>query len=391
MAALKKSSPDQPKTDELKSAHKFWVEHETRRRILQASYVLDTHQAALFEQLPALIQAPLSRVGATEGKTDMPFPCDDVLWESSPIEEWLVHAKAFAPQTLPEATEAALSDTSEKFDAFQTSLVLSHILVNKKQTAFFEQQTKLFMEHIEKFTTPPSCARSLFSCHALLTAHYTPVRHLLSVSGETWLFNKKLEQEAAFHLAKTQLREWTQSGSAKRALWHATEVLRRAFAEPTTYQDSPSNMTGGNKPAELAGDDLCMLHEKWAIYVSALVCWACGFDAANAASGMGLPLAAPTMSRGSFSSASSSSGIATPVQLIEPSDAEADMWEFLSAMQPGRWEDFGEVDAAAKSRTNGLIECVRTQKMRGPLGGLLNEAERVLFKLVEGRSRLSHF
>ena len=389
MAALKKSSSDQPKPDELKSAHKFWVEHETRRRILQASYVLDTHQAALFEQLPALIQAPLSRPGATDGKTDMPFPCDDVLWESSPLEEWLIHAKAFESQTLPAITEIALSDAPKKsLDAFQSSLVLSYVLVNKKQTAVFEEQTRVFRENITGFTTPLSRARSLFSCHALLTAHYTPVQHLLSVSGETWLFNKKLEQEAAFQLAKTQLREWTFSDRARRAVWHASEVLRRAFAQPSTPQETPTREVDGPRIADAGGDNLCMLHEKWAIYVAVLVCWAYGFDASNTAPG------AATISRGSVSSTSSSSaksGRGTPIQLIEPSDAESERWDYLHATEVETWEDIGRIEPAVTGRTQGLIECVRTKKMKGALGGLLNEAERVLFKLVEGRSQMSSF
>lgn len=34
--------PPNPSHDALQKAHRFWVEHETRRRVLQAAFILDT-------------------------------------------------------------------------------------------------------------------------------------------------------------------------------------------------------------------------------------------------------------------------------------------------------------------------------------------------------------
>lgn len=78
---------------------------------------------------------------------------------------------------------------------------------------------------------------------------------------------------------------------------------------------------------------------------------------------------------------------------MDAADADAEMRDYLRATRVASAEQLKTLDANIIGRTHGLLESVRVRKIaNGPGGGgLLNEAERVLYRLVEGRSRLSHF
>ena len=67
------------------------------------------------------------------------------------------------------------------------------------------------------------------------------------------------------------------------------------------------------------------------------------------------------------------------------------MREFLKATDVETPEDILGIDPQVLGRMHGLLEVIRVNKIGPLLGGLMNEAERVLYRLVEGRSRLSHF
>jgi hypothetical protein len=99
------------KPDSLRKAHKFWVEHETRRRVLQATSILDIQQSIMFEQPSVLLQsaAGVAKSGLRKSEmTDLPFPCGTDLWESWQMQEWYDRAKAYEPLTLSSATERAI-------------------------------------------------------------------------------------------------------------------------------------------------------------------------------------------------------------------------------------------------------------------------------------------
>jgi hypothetical protein len=74
-----------------------------------------------------------------------------------------------------------------------------------------------------------------------------------------------------------------------------------------------------------------------------------------------------------------------------PISAQRDSDKYLNAMDVENAELYDGVDDAEKGRTRGLLEWVRRNVVKGEGGGLLNEAEGVLLRLVEGRSRLVRF
>lgn len=67
------------------------------------------------------------------------------------------------------------------------------------------------------------------------------------------------------------------------------------------------------------------------------------------------------------------------------------MRDYLQTTNVESADDVLRLDPAVFANTHGLLEIVRLQEIVLFLGGLMNEAERVLYRLVEGRSRLSHF
>lgn len=100
------------------------------------------------------------------------------------------------------------------------------------------------------------------------------------------------------------------------------------------------------------------------MYLAALVCWAYGF-------------------------ASYPSDPSRPIpDAITAEVAEAQAWEYLSAMNVEGWVAIPQV--SIRWQTRGVLECVRA-RMVGPLGGLLNQAEDVLTQLVEDKSRYWEF
>ncbi|KAL9617787.1 MAG: hypothetical protein Q9160_007441 [Pyrenula sp. 1 TL-2023] len=395
LALLRSSKENSP--EKLKAAHVFWVERETRRRILHACFILDTHQSALFEQPPVIGRRPPPKISTTKISTttlanEPPFPCDADLWDTSPIEQWIAKARHHVAESLPAAIKRTVSpyESTSPYSTFQSKLMLSHLIADIAQSPGTDNTEGAIDVLGQRLCNLPD---AVFSYHAIFCARNTPVRNLLAVSGETWRFGKKLENEADFRDAKSNLRRWVESGDKpKRAVWHATQLLRLAFGS-AIQQRSP---------------ELSMLYEQWALYLACLVCWAWGFDASthrspqpsdNASLSVIPPLsnntsaiisAAVERPAGSARSSATGAGAAHP-PLLDPTTAEGEMYDYLDAMNVERWHHLDRNSVNATGRFHGLLEIVRTRKLMANIGELLNEAERVLYRLVEGRSTLVHF
>jgi hypothetical protein len=365
-------------SEDLANAHKFWTERETRRRILQASFILDTQQAALFEQQPAMSSI---QIKTQDIKSEMPFPCEDELWESSPIEDWVNKATKFDNIDLSTAAHQALSDTPPQVDVFSSRLILSHIATAPGDQNNGQEAIAILQRNLNRHGSP----FTQFSFHALLTARSTPVRQLLMVSGETWLFGKKVDSETDFLNALQGLRQWVDDTTrCLKALWHATSLLRIAFDTSTRPTFDPDHPTYNDRR-------LNMLQEEWSIYLAALVCWAVGFDASQNSPSPGIYSSAVSTRSDAFSHSSSSSGLSVATAhppLLDPADADEEMRTYLNATDVASPEDLAILDIGILGRTDGLLEAIRTRRLGGPMGELLNEAERVLYRLVEAKSRI---
>ena len=376
LAVFRTLRPEHSK-EELTKAHKFWVDHETRRRVLQAFSILDMQQTSLFEQPATIMQHGRTRLSTEVARATMSLPCSQDLWESSPVDDWKTLA---TEQQQFESSNASLQlDDESKLDYFQSQALLQSDPAPLQQF-HFDSDSHL-LSSIKEGTDRKSME---FNRHAMTLAKCTPLRSLLLVSGESWIFGKKLESEQDFQTARTDLRNWVSMGNGSlTALWHATALLRSQITfsgDDTTTADFHATFPKTQ-----------MLHEPWCIYLAALVCWAHGLypsishNASGAASRAASVMSAPTSSH---SAASSSSGHPS---LMDSTDAAQGAHAYLQATDVATPGDLAQLEPASLGKMYGLIELVRMQKILPLLGGLMNEAERVLFRLVEGRSTFPHF
>ncbi|KAL8782219.1 MAG: hypothetical protein Q9213_005585 [Squamulea squamosa] len=313
---------------ELQVAYQQWVEHEIRRRILVAMFILDTQHSHLLQRQPSY------RGILAEDGLDLPFPTFADTWNCPDILTWrnlITSHKAFS-----------LSDLGPNLpvlDAFQSSLLTCYQIHGFRLSSdptrhdLIYQPPKSLVQH------------TMRTNHALALSSHIPLHALLITASESWLFGTKVTDEHEWRESKATLRGWITSKNAMKAMWHATQLLRMTF-----QSRSP--------PLQHEADAGGYLHDLWCLYVAALVCWAFGYGTTDAK--------------------------AQPELLTD--NAEVLTAEYLSAMAVGNWMDIRSVAAICLGSTRGLLEWVRLQIGDVGMGGLLNGAEDVLFRLVEGET-----
>ncbi len=399
--AVLKGSSKSPSTAELQQAHSFWVNRETRRRLLLGAFILDTQQAVFFDQQPVLFPRWPKEAFAANTST-LPFPCDDELWACGSIEEWAELAASRKQMHLSAAADLVIHGDADLLDVFRSGLIVAFLSTHPSlSNTDAEAGLAACRENLSRYGTPREHIHTEFDIHAHIALQNTPIRSLLTVSGESWLFGKKLENEHDFHAAKTRLREWVASEKAELALWHASHLLRLAFTVecPDGVLEQSPDKIAGSQDREL---HTSMLHEQWCIYISALICWACAFDETHSDPSVADPATLytataieepPLSGTTTTTTLTTSSASATGYPLLmDPLAAAADLQHFLQTTDTHAMSDLRAALASVRGQpVRGLLEAVRTRKIEGPLGGLLSEATAVLHRLVEGRSRLSSF
>ncbi|KAK2861218.1 hypothetical protein FQN49_004429 [Arthroderma sp. PD_2] len=353
--------------DVITRAHKFWVEHETRRRVLQAMFILDVHQSTLFQQ-------PLSFFKPVPG--DLPMPCTSDLWECTDLTAWADCAiKSEKSTTIATASFSLVPDA----DLFQSSLIMSYEILSHGEGS------------MENLRARHPCLHLLH--HGLLAAQHSPLQALITVSNESWLFNRKVTDEAQFMAAKETLKAWVADTDAvKLAVWHAVRVLQCAldaqkaihrplpvalppFITPQAEGLQPPNVntfvsdsvpqaspfdTIPRPPLRTLPGPFTMLQANWAVYISTLICWAYGFGAPE----------------------NSPSDHTMPHSYLTPADLYIST---LLSLAPS-WSDLtnDNIPTHIRRGTNGLLQNIRELIIfEGPSGGLLNEGELVLARLME--------
>lgn len=147
--------------------------------------------------------------------------------------------------------------------------------------------------------------QSRFLHHALLALSSTPIIPLLTITGDTWLFQRKITERSVYIDAKVMLRAWIEgrdsvafreggmgkkrrragsvlgagagsreeSGNGEKkvgiAMWNAIRCLGVAMELELEIETEGAGAGG-------------MFYLPWCVYVCCLICWAYGFDAANA-------------------------------------------------------------------------------------------------------------
>lgn len=257
--AVFKTLKDHRTEAELTTAHKFWLENEARRRIFHACNVLDAQQVALFGQRPTIVtHNNIPRV-LPESRGGVDLPCQESLWNASPVEAWASKAAASTPVSVQTARANYDHASVEDYSFFQ------HQIINS-QGGELHRCT-------DEVPSPPlsnvQISKTRFNYHVFQMTRYLPVRQILIVAGESWLLGKKVEYEADYIQARRIIREWLNLATTKtpdnrdancvRAYWHALKVLR-LLVDPFDLQSRWRTTH--------------LLHEDWSVYLATLVCWA---------------------------------------------------------------------------------------------------------------------
>lgn len=239
---------------------------------------------------------------------------------------------------------SSLGNTIPPLDPFQSS-VLTYYRIHCLQYSGNPGQ-----HDIDLHPTKSNVLAMTLTHYALSVITYTPLHALIITASESWLFGTKITDEAVWQQAKTTLRQWVTSDAALKAVWYAIRLLKLALQKPNQPQQHMEGMGS--------------MHDLWCLYAAALVCWAVGYSTDP---GMEIQ------------------------QEWRPEDAEMLAANYLSAMNMSTWQDLWEASEVTKRSTRGLLECVRVRIGEVGMGGLLDGAEDVLFRLVEGESQMVKF
>ncbi|KAL8898720.1 MAG: hypothetical protein Q9207_006560 [Kuettlingeria erythrocarpa] len=318
---------------QLHAACTRWIDLEARRRILAAAFVIDTQHSHLLQQPP-------SYTGSLgEEGSDLPFPNSAKAWNCASLLTW--RDLVISEQHL---SASSLDFNLSSLDPFQSSVLTCY------QLHCLQSSADLIQRDIILHPTKSHFIATTLTHHALSLSSYTPLHALIMAASESWLFGTKITEETVWQQAKTTLRDWVAGDAAKKAVWHATHALRLVFLDQSQQQQQVDG--NGN------------LHDLWCLYIAVLVCWAFGY------------------------------GTAVDVETRNEYPAEnAEMLarNYLGAMDVPMWDCVLGVPEWSRRNTRGLLECVRVRMGEMDMGGLLNGAEDVLFRLVEGNGETVKF
>ncbi|KAI4234102.1 MAG: hypothetical protein L6R40_006867 [Gallowayella cf. fulva] len=249
-ASLHQTLPPPSAPAHLEAVYSRWVEHEIRRRILVAMFVLDTQHSHLFQR-----QSSYSGNLTKEDGLDLPFPTSTEIWNCPDVPTWrelIASHEAFSINTL-----GPNHHHHPPLDPFQSSL-LTCCHVHRSRLSGTPTQYDLVYQPSKSHVHHAAAARTH---HSLSMSTHAPLHALLITASESWLFGTKITDEAIWYRSKATLRKWVTGPGALKAVWHATRLLRLAIIK---RDDSA--------PSREADDQggCYYLHDPWCLYVAAL-------------------------------------------------------------------------------------------------------------------------
>ncbi|KAI1207142.1 uncharacterized protein F4807DRAFT_462874 [Annulohypoxylon truncatum] len=249
-----------------------WISNESRRRLLAACFVLDVH-ASVYYQQHLMKPFPMS----TTPSIPLIRPTED-LWAAQSSESWEVLLESWSTNTEP--TNLSGETTAEQVaDApylDQTVFLASEALRLPKRPSpsILDLKAEVDETSTERITRlfPGSSVGNTY-----LALHFTPLHDLLAVSGETWLFTKKVATSQVFQQHKRRLQHWCNTLHAGVAVRFAAKALL-AFVDCSNH--NVLNATVISNLEEEEGRDgswhMLDISDYWGMYVCALICWALG-------------------------------------------------------------------------------------------------------------------
>ncbi|KAJ8122380.1 hypothetical protein ONZ43_g1409 [Nemania bipapillata] len=245
-----------------------WIMTESRRRLLAACFVLDAHTSMYHEHfvLPHFFTLT-PRIPLTKPS--------QYLWQAQDLGAWegLINSDQSQLNTAFLDDEEITSERVNMAPPLDRAVYLaSEALSLPRRTApsTIDLTTDLNLDATKRICSlfPGSLVANTY-----LALHYTPLRDLLAVSGDSWLFSRKLLDPEDFNQRRTNVRTWSSSVHAGVASTFAAKALLVFFDTKDNIPGAP-NLTGrGEQGGERGTTDMS---DYWALYVCALICWSLG-------------------------------------------------------------------------------------------------------------------
>ncbi|KAK4229429.1 hypothetical protein QBC38DRAFT_109534 [Podospora fimiseda] len=298
--------------DSIEIQWRAWIQAESSRRLLTACFLCDGH-TSIYQQMP--------RAQDYDSDASSILPCIPIfgatqkLWEASSAEEWFniftSNPEAAETRCIPELDQLT-AESIKSHTPVDQMVILSRCALqlprrpNSRTTSVSENNTPApdFGHHsqhlsaqVAQFNTSQqpqfqngfpvltqeqrsaeaeSRIKTLFGdspvANTYLALHHTPLRDLLAVSGDSWLYSQKVLPENLFQDHQKRLRQWVMNRLASYDPVKATMYASRAITLFLARQPR-SQGSGGTQSAPWSTD----LSDYWALYVCALICWAFGF------------------------------------------------------------------------------------------------------------------
>ncbi|KAI1389727.1 uncharacterized protein F4822DRAFT_442920 [Hypoxylon trugodes] len=267
-----------------------WIEHESRRRLLAACFVLDIHTSVYYQQ-HFLLPFPMSIPPVPLIK-----PTED-LWDAQTPEAWKLAMERMANNTEPLSLSDELPTAEQTANAppLDNAVILTAEalrLPRRSSPSILDLTAEVDLTCTERIS---KLFQGSGAGNTYLALHYTPLHDLLAVSGETWLFSKKIQSPDVFEQHRRRLQKWCGSLHAGAAVGFAAKALIAYLSNLNHTNDNILNTAiSPSDPEEEDGGqgrdrswNMMDLSDYWAVYVCALICWAHGHRTIRGSSGSG--------------------------------------------------------------------------------------------------------
>ncbi|KAI0540507.1 hypothetical protein GGR58DRAFT_522016 [Xylaria digitata] len=363
-----------------------WIRTESRRRLHAACFILDIHTSMYHEHssLHPSIYLEHSSLHNFLAPTP-PIPLirsTKDLWVAPDPEAW----QELLSSDPDQLNSTSLPDEEITPDHVTKALPLDLAVYLASETLRLRRRSSASSLDITADLDLESTKRLsiLFPENAVantyLALHYTPLRDLLAVSGDSWLFSRKLLDQEDFQRRKVIVRSWSSSVHAGAASTFAAKALL-AFFDINDASNTPNDhdSTGGNRQG--GGWNMSEISDYWALYVCALICWSLGHS-------LGHRTMRGAVGRGGadgtgFSATSTQNNNSASGK----GESEAKGWlKMLASSSP----EAAIQNVQARREALGVIAMVRRRLESETIGGkskLLVDAVRVLKSLEEDPNR----
>ncbi|KAI0201898.1 hypothetical protein F4808DRAFT_449943 [Astrocystis sublimbata] len=305
-----------------------WILTESRRRLLAAYYILDVHTSVYHENSSSHLFTPTSPIPLVKATQQLWAAQDPKAWQS------LIRSDPTQLQPNNLADEEITKTRVQSAPPLDLAIYMASEALRLPDK---DLSAALDLESIKRISTlfPESAVANTY-----LAIHFTPLRGLLAVCGNSWLFAEKVSSMEKYERHKQNFHSWSNSVQAGVAATFAAKALLAFLTGHERYNSQNS----ANSAHQREESNISDISDYWALYVSALICWATGARTARSVHGRN------GNGKTGLSSVSTHHAIVNPASARE--EKEAKEWlKMVASLSPetafqrlrGRREAFGVI------------------------------------------------